>query len=130
MEADHMKASVDAVFERLAEGRLSQSEQGPVDGWQTALPGGKTVARSTLQAEAKPLVDLGTGAVPDLLPWVRHANAALRYVAMFALETITGEPARISYFDADPARQDAAVAVWRRWYDGHVGGPGDPRRDR
>ncbi len=123
MEAEHMKQSVDAVFERLAEGRLSQPEQGPVDGWQTALPGGKTVARSTLQAEAKPLIERGAGAVPDVLPWVHHDNAALRYVAMFALETITGEHPRVSYFDNDRAEQDAAIAVWRRWYDEHVPRP-------
>src|SRR5262249_44671623 len=98
-EADHMKESVNAVFERLAQGRLSQPQAGPADGWRTALPDGKTVARSTLQAEAKPLIDLGSGAVPDLLPWVHHENAALRYVAMFALETITSEHPRISYFD-------------------------------
>lgn len=114
-----MKESVDAVFGRLAEGRLSQPQAGPADGWRTALPDGKTVARSTLQVEAKPLIDLGAGAVPDLLPWVHNANAGLRYVAMFALETITGEHPRISYFDNDPAQQDAAVAVWRRWYDQH-----------
>lgn len=118
-----MKEPVDAVFGRLAEGRLSQPEQGPVDGWKTALPDGKTVARSTLQAEAKPLIDLGPGAVPELLRWVRHANAGLRYVAMFALETITGEHPGISYFDSDPAQQEAAVAVWRRWYDEHVTSP-------
>ena len=118
-----MKQSVDAVFERLAEGRLSQPEPGPVDGWRTALPDGKTVARSTLQTEAKPLIGLGPDAVPDLLPWVRHANAGLRYVAMFALETITGEHPRISYFDNDPAQQDAAVAVWRRWYEQRVTSP-------
>ena len=118
-----MKESVDAVFERLADGRLSQPQAGPVDGWRTVLPDGKTVARSTLQTEAKPLIDLGPGAVPDLLPWVHHANAGLRYVAMFALETITGEHPRVSYFDNDPAQQDAAAAVWRRWYDQHVSRP-------
>lgn len=123
-----MKESVDAVFERLAEGRLSQSERGPGDGWHTALPGGKTVARSTLQAEAKPLIDLGPGAVPDLLHWVHHENAALRYVAMFALETMTNEHPRVRYFDNDRAQQDAAIAVWRRWYDEHGGADGLPHQ--
>ena len=115
-----MTRPVDAAFERLVQAQLSQPETGPTDGWEAKLPGGQTVARSTLQAEARPLIELGPGAVPDLLPWVHHANAAIRYVAMFALEQITGEHAKISYFDEDRARQDAAIAIWRRCYEQHA----------
>jgi hypothetical protein len=111
-----MKASVDDVFERLAQGQLSRPEAGPVDGWQTSLPGGATVARSTLQSEARPLIALGADAVPHLVPWVHHDNAALRYVAIFTLEQITGERPQLGYFDADRAQQDAAIATWQRWY--------------
>ena len=120
-----MKEPVDAVFERLAQGRLSQPETGPVDGWETTLPGGQTVARSTLQAEARPLIALGADAVPPLLPWVHHANAAVRYVAVFALGQITGEHPQLAHFDPDRAQQDAAIAVWQRWYDRHAA-PGRP----
>jgi hypothetical protein len=116
-----MKESVDGVFERLAQGRLSQPEAGPVDGWQTPLPGGTTVARSTLQSEAAPLIRLGSDAVPHLLPWVHHENAALRYVAIFTLEQITGERPQLGYFDSDRAQQDAAIASW------HVQRDGQPR---
>src|SRR5436190_18658913 len=66
MGADHMKESVDAELEGLAQGRLSHPEPGPVDGWQTPLPGGRVVTRSMLQAEARPLIALGAGAVPAL----------------------------------------------------------------
>src|SRR3954462_9807248 len=114
--ADSMKASVDTVFERLARGRLSQSEAGPTDGWQTSLHGGAEVARSTLQLEAKALLPLGPGAAPALLPWVHHENSVVRYVAIFALEQITGERPQLGYFDNDRAAQDAAIAIWQRWY--------------
>jgi len=112
-----MKEPVDAVFERLSQGRLSQPETGPSDGWETSLPGGQMVVRSTLQAEARPLIALGAEAVPHLLPWVHHANAAVRYVAVFALGQITGERPQLGHFDNDRAPQDAAIAVWQRWYD-------------
>ena len=118
-----MKESVDPVFERLAQGRLSQPEQGPVNGWQASLPGGITVARSTLQSEAKVLIPLGAAAVPHLLPWVHHGNAALRYVAIYTLEQITGERPQLGYFDGDRAQQDAAIAVWHRWYMQRGGQP-------
>jgi hypothetical protein len=114
---DHMKESVDAVFEGLEQGRVSQSEFGPVDGWQTSLPGGRVVTRSTLQAEARPMIALGAGAVPALLPWVKHANAGVRYVAVFALGEITGEHPQLGHFDDDPAPRDHAIEVWRRWYE-------------
>jgi hypothetical protein len=111
-----MKAEVDAVFERLARGRLSSAEPGMVDGWETTLPTGVTVTRSMLQTEARPLITLGAAAVPALLPWVHHANAALRYVAVFALGEITGERPHIGHFDDDPAPREQAITIWRAWY--------------
>jgi len=112
-----MKAEVDAVFERLARGQLSPAAPGAVDGWETQLPTGATVTRSMLQAEARPLIALGAEAVPALLPWVRHGNAALRYVAVFALGELTGERPRLGHFDDDPAPREQAIAAWRAWYD-------------
>lgn len=112
-----MTRPVDTALDRLVHGQLTQASDGPSDGWETTLPDGQTVARSRLQAEARPLIALGPEGVPDLLPWVHHANAAIRYVAMFALEQITGEHAQISYFTQDRAQQDAAIATWRHWYD-------------
>jgi hypothetical protein len=115
--ADHMKESVDAVFQGLEQGRVSPPGPAPVDGWQTQLPGGRVVARSMLQAEAQPLIALGADAVPALLPWVRHANAGVRYVAVFALGEITGEHPQIGHFDDDPAPREHAIEAWRRWYE-------------
>jgi hypothetical protein len=115
---------VDAVFERLEHGRLSQpaagSVPGPSSGWETTLPDGTAVVRSTLQDEARPLIALGAEAVPDLLPWVQHTSGAIRYTATFALEQITGEhPDVMPLDDADRDGRARAVEVWQRWYDAH-----------
>ena len=119
-----MHTQVDAVFERLEQGRLSRplggSLPGPSSGWVTKLPDGTTVVRSTLQDEARPLIALGADAVPSLLPWVQHANAAIRYTATFALEQITGEHPELALFDdADRDGRTHAIDIWQRWYDAH-----------
>jgi hypothetical protein len=116
-----MKSEVDAVFERLSQGRLAPAKPGVVDGWETNLPTGATVTRSMLQSEAQPLIRLGADAIPALLPWVLHANVALRYVAVFALGEITGERPLIGHFDDDPAPRTQAIAIWRAWYEHRVG---------
>lgn len=119
-----MHTQVDAVFERLEHGRLSQPAAagvaGPSSGWETTLPDGTAVVRSTLQDEARPLIALGAEAVPSLLPWVQHANGAIRYTAAFALERITGQrPDMMPLDDADRDSRARAVAVWQSWYDAH-----------
>lgn len=108
---------VDTTFRRLVRGQLTSPTNEPGEGWEATLPSGQKVVRSTLQSEARPLIAIGPEAVPDLLPWVHHENAAIRYVAMFALEQITGEHVQISYFNEDRAQQDAAITAWRHWYD-------------
>jgi hypothetical protein len=113
--------TVREVFGRLSAGQLTDSDIPVQDGWETSLPSGKTVARSALDAEAAPLVALGPEAVPSLLPWVSNDNAALRYVAIHALEQITGQRPHVPYFDqADVGdRRAAAIDTWRKWYATH-----------
>jgi len=118
-----MKKAVNAVFEGLARGLLTYTETGPTGGWTTTLPGGLEVARTTLQTEARPLIALGAEAIPHLLPWVKHENAGLRFVAVFALGEITGERPSISHFDKDLAQWDAPIASWRRWYEQRIAAP-------
>lgn len=112
------KDDVAGIFERLNAGDLSPPETSPQSGWEIALPSGRTVVRSTLQAEARPLIALGAAAVPELLPWVMDERPALRYVAIYALEQITGKNPYIPYFaDTDEEGYRAkAVAIWRSWY--------------
>jgi hypothetical protein len=119
---------VNVVFSRLAAGELAEPPSPVQDGWQMDLPSGRTVARSTLQAEAGALIALGRDAVPHLLPWVMNDQTALRYVAIYALEQITGQTPHIPYFDrADSGgNRIRAIEAWRRWFDvsdknaGHV----------
>jgi len=109
---------VAGLFERLGRGELSRAETGPPSGWETPLPSGRVVTRSTLEAEARALVVLGPEAVPHLLPHVMDDNAALRYVATYALGEITGERPYLLHFDQGDREEDRtrAIETWRRWY--------------
>jgi hypothetical protein len=110
--------AVNGVFSRLTAGELAERVL-VQSGWEVDLPSGKTVARSTLQAEARALIALGPSAVPHLLPWVMNDNPALRYVAVYALEQITGEKPYVLHFDQADAEgnRTRAIEVWRRWYE-------------
>jgi hypothetical protein len=129
-----MEETIDGVFRRLSAGELGEDES-PLfqEGWETQLPSGKVVARSTLQHAAGPLIALGAEAVPYLLPRVANENAALRYVAIYALERITGEKPYLPYFDPFGGGEDRthAIEIWKRWYEtnkqtGRSDGPGEP----
>jgi len=111
--------AVDGIFFRLAGGKLTERISLVQDGWEVDLPSGRTVARSELQAEAGALIALGPDAVPCLLPWVMNDDPALRYVAIYALEQITGEKPHLPYFDqADHGGfRSRAIEVWRGWYE-------------
>ena len=119
----YSKEQVDTVFRRLAAGETSPpAEFAESSGWETTLPSGERVLRSTLEAEAKPLIALGPDAVPDLLAWVTYENAALSYVAIYALREITGERPYVPYFDLTDAEghRKKAIEIWRKWYqDAH-----------
>jgi hypothetical protein len=120
------KDKVDEVFRKLAAGEISPSAPGvESSGWETTLPSGKRVVRSVLEAEAKPLIALGPEAVPDLLPWVTNVNAALGYVAIHALQEITGERPYVPYFDLTDAEghRKKAIEVWRKWHEDVGRGP-------
>ena len=113
------KENIDAVFKRLAAGEILPPAHGvESSGWETTLPSGKRVVRSMLDAEAEPLIALGAQAVPDLLPWVTHENAALAYVAIRALQEITDERPYVPYFDLADAEghRKKAIEIWRKWY--------------
>ena len=113
------KEQIDEMLERVMAGELSAPGTLVQSGWEMTLSNGDKVARSTLQAEAQPLLAMGAEAVPDLLPWVMTDDLAARYVAVFALEEITGEKPFVPYFDqadAEGSRQKA-IAAWQAWYD-------------
>jgi len=110
------------VFRRLAGGELNAARSPVQEGWETPLPSGKMVVRSALQEAAAPLIALGPDAVPHLLTHVGESNAALRYVAIYALEQITGERPKLVYLDpGDKEAQARAIAAWRQWYETRKG---------
>jgi hypothetical protein len=117
-----IREQVDTVFQRLAAGELSAPTTLEQSGWEMALPSGKTVVRSTLQAQAQPLITLGADAIPHLLPWVMNESLPLRYVALYALEQITGEKPYVPYFDRDntEGHRAKAIEVWSKWYKGQA----------
>ena len=117
-----VKDEVARIFQRLKMGELSQTDTTPQSGWEIPLPSGRIVTRSTLQAEARVLMALGSDAVPHLLPHVMNDNLALRYVAIYTLEQITGEKPYLPYFDqADHGKnRPRAIEVWRRWYEARI----------
>jgi hypothetical protein len=110
---------VETVFRHLASGNFSKSTDLEESGWEMQLPSGGFVVRSMLQAEASPLIAAGPKVVPHLIPWVLNDNLALRYVAVYALEQITGEKSDVAYFDKTlPAK---AIEIWRSWYERTAG---------
>lgn len=112
------KEQIDEILRSVATGELSAATT-LESGWEMPLSTGEKVVRSRLQAEAQPLILMGAQAVPDLLPWVMTDDLAARYVALYALEQITGENPYVPYFDrADmEGHREKAMAVWRAWYD-------------
>jgi hypothetical protein len=116
---DSNEQQINEVLQRITNGKLSAPSSLVQSGWEITLSTGDKVARSTLQAEAQPLILLGAEAVPYLLPWVMSNDLATRYVALYALEQITGEKPYVPYFDqADEAgNREKAVAAWQAWYD-------------
>jgi hypothetical protein len=113
------KKQINEILQSVAAGELSASTALDQSGWEMTLSTGEKVVRSRLQAEAQPLIFMGAQALPDLLPWVMTDDLAARYVALYALEQITGEKPYVPYFDkADmEGHRKKAMAVWRAWHD-------------
>jgi hypothetical protein len=118
-----VEESVAVVFRQLRAEEFEGSTDGPDSGWQMSLPSGQDVSRSNLQAVARPLIDLGPDAVPPLLAWVESEEVALRYVAIYALQQITGEQPYLLYFKQGDieGNQVRAIDVWQKWYEAHAG---------
>ena len=118
-----VEETVAVVFRRLRAEEFEVSTDGPDSGWQMSLPSGQAVSRSNLQAVARPLIDLGPDAVEPLLAWVESEELALRYVAIYALQQITGEQPYLLYFKQDDieGHQARAIEVWQKWNETHAG---------
>lgn len=113
------KEQIDEILQRVAAGELSVPTTLGQSGWEMNLSTGQKVVRSRLQEEAQPLILMGAEAVPDLLLWVMNEDLAARYVALYALEQITGEKPFVPYFDQadEEGHREQAIAAWQAWYD-------------
>lgn len=89
-----------------------------LSGWMMALPSGDLIHRSRLQELARPIIDFGELSVPSLFRWVMADNVAIRYIAIFSLESITGLQYEGSYFDEDTSgsERNRNISRWRSWW--------------
>jgi hypothetical protein len=108
---------IDRIFLDLQEGRLHIVGPRIVSGWEMPMPSGGSVSRSILQEEADPIIAHGREAVPYLYRWVMTDNLAVRYVAVYSLERITGiQPGILTFDKEDQAgRREAAIRAWKAW---------------
>ena len=108
---------LDMVFADYEDGFLIFNERLHSGGLMT-LPDGTAVRWSDLQDSARPFIEKGKVTVPHLFKWVMHENLAIRYIAIYALEEITGVGYRTPYYlvDADGSERTAAIARWKEWF--------------
>jgi hypothetical protein len=123
-------SEIDRLMNRFVQGDFPDE---PISytggGWTMKLPDGKQMDRDGLRTVfAVRLIDCGVNAVPHLFKWVMHDNLAIRYIAAYSLEQITGIRCNFIWFDQKDADQqrEIAVARWQQWWnrcaDGTQGG--------
>ena len=123
-------SEIDRLMNRFVQGDFPDE---PVSytggGWSMTLPDGRLMDRNGLRTVfAVRVIDCGVNAVPHLFKWVMHDNLAMRYIAAYSLEQITGIRCNIIWFDQKDASQqrENAVARWQQWWnrcaDGTQGG--------
>lgn len=106
-----LNQAVDTVFSNIAQGQFTESSSLQVAaGWELEVNDELLVPRSTLDAEVAPLAGLGPDAIGSIVPWVYSESEAVRYGAIQALETITGQDLPLSNFDV-PGFTDEDLAL-------------------
>jgi hypothetical protein len=117
------RARVGQTVDRLLTDNLHErwrrpSKLGLASGWAISLPSGRLIRRDTLQHQAEPIIALGKEAVPHLFKWVQSDNLAVRFIAVYALEQITGLESHVPTFDQEDraGNRARAIEVWREWY--------------
>lgn len=128
------------IMNTLAGGTLlvtpSSNQPTLVDGWAMPYPGGKTILRSELQLQCSAITPYGWRAVPELLKWLDHKDAFVRYIAAYSLENITGLHPTFYYFgtphrpfNGDNDWFDTAKNAWSKWYENRVHSKQSDTRD-
>jgi hypothetical protein len=119
-------AQIGAEVDRLMEGILrGDYPEGPTGyeggGWLMTLPDGRVIDRNGLRLYATHFIKRGADAVPGLFKWVLHENLAIRYIAAYSLEQITGIASGIFWFDAEDQERhrETAIRAWKYWWENH-----------
>lgn len=88
-------------------------------GWMMTLPLGGEVSRSFLMTQADTIISFGKDAVPFLFQWVMSDVLAVRYIAIYSLQQITGLKPAIPIFDKEDAarNREKAIAEWKAWWE-------------
>jgi len=92
-------------------------------GWTMPHPSGEEVSRTVLQMQCSAITPYGWRAVPELLKWLDHKQAFMRYIAAYSLKEITGLNPEFYYFGVpnqsfggDPDWFEKAKGTWSSWY--------------
>jgi hypothetical protein len=114
-------AEIDALMRDCVQGKPhGESAAYMGGGWRMTLPSGVEIDRNGLQILfAAPIIEYGPEAVPHLLKWAMNDNRAIRYIAVYSLEQITGVKSKVGYFQSRNAdhRWERAIDAWKRWWE-------------
>ncbi len=116
---EQMKRKVDSIFTNYQKEKFIDNKDIYIEsGWNMELLSGRIVTRSFLMNQAAPVITLGSNAVPFLFSWVMNDNLAVRYIAVYALQQITGLNPFISHFDKEDAanNREKAIKIWEDWW--------------
>ncbi len=125
---DGVSEVVAHIMQTLAGGTLlvttAPNQVALAGGWEMPYPGGKKIVRSELQLQCSAITPYGWRAVPELLKWLDHKDAFVRYIAAHSLETITGLHPTFYYFgtphhpfQSDSDWFDNSKKTWSKWYE-------------
>ena len=119
-DQQNIEEKIDRIFMGfLNEEFFEQEGVTPDSGWVMLLPSGREVTRSFLMNQASPVIVYGDEAVPHLFKWVMNENLAVRYIAIYSLQQITGLSPYTPYFDKEDrtGNRQKAIKIWKEWWE-------------
>lgn len=114
-----MEIEIDQIFKDFQNEIFYESiDLAESSGWMMELPSGKTVSRSFLMSQADTLITYRYEAVPGIAKWVMDEQLYIRYIAVYALQQITGLSPYIAYFDKKDkeGNRQKAIETWMAWW--------------
>ena len=118
-DKNDMKKKINSIFTDFENEKFVEYDRIVLEsGWMMTLPSGREVTRSFLQEQAEQVILLGEEATPYLFDWVMNDNLAVRYIAVWSLQQITGLSPHISHFDKEDSigNREKATGIWNEWW--------------